>query len=299
MRMVLVVIILISCILPLGLIAQQNELQKINSLNLHFENRIIRILNNAENNLLTAYETSKSSLVSNNTQKLIKANNEIAASTNVYFEIFMDYCKQFWIRNRQPVVPEIERGKELERRATGHFKQAAFLRQEAIKKVEIVEAAQLFEMATELELLGLLNLARAIRIYQDFPVIYAYEWEDDVEVPRVSPERIAKVLDRDAKNVENIVAPQPNTSEFIITFIVQIAAHTVPIPESYLKTIYTGNMEIEMIFEYPWYKYYLGPFYKLSEAQEKLSSLSGVKNAFIAAYKDNKRINLREAIGIN
>lgn len=279
------------------LTGQQVELDKIEQLNLKLQDRDVRKIERAKKSLQSGIELVSIASGNSDQQQLTRANNEIASATLTYYEIFDAYCRQFWNTNRRSVAPEIERAREFERRASGHFQQAVFLREEAPKKIKFEDASHLYAMAIEMEMLGLLNLARAIRVYQDFPVIYAYEWEDDVEVPRESPERVARVmalLSEDSTS-DSVVEPAENELKPDIVFIVQIAAHTIPIQESYLRTIYKGKQNIRMVHEDRWYKYYLGPYSTLNEAKRVLTAV-GVKNAFIAAYDEDKRINVREAI---
>lgn len=274
---------------------QPVEISKIESLNLKFMERDLRKIERAKKILVGSLEKIGQNAGLVDFTQLVKLNEDIATSTATYFEVFDEYCRQFWIMNRKPVPAEVERAREFERRASGHFQQAAVLRQEGLKKPEHEDAAYFFAMGTELELLGLLNKARAIRIYHDFPVIYAYEWEDDVEVPIESPEKVARILALSTNPASPEPVAKPVQNKPSIVFIVQIAAHTIPLQESYLKTIYRGKHIIQMIHEDRWYKYYLGPFKSLGDAQQILAMV-GVKNAFIAAYEDKKRINLREAM---
>ncbi len=279
------------------LISQHNELVKIESLNISLGDGDSRRLERARRSIVSGYENAGLARVNASMEDLSKAGREIASATAIYYEVFDAFCKQFWSRNRGVVAPEVERAREFESRASGHFQQAAVLREQAPKQKEFQHAVNLFTMAAELELLGLLNLARAIRVYQDFPVIYAYEWEDDVEVPRESPERVSRVMA--FHSVPEMESPvQLNKKEEKrpeISFIVQIAAHTIPMQENYLRTIYRGKQAIHMVHEEPWYKYYLGPYKSMEEAQRILQVVN-VKNAFIAAYEDDRRINVRYAV---
>lgn len=279
------------------LFTQHNELIKMESLNISLPDRDNRRIERARRAVISGYENAGLARVNANLDDLSKAGREISAATSVYYEVFDSYCKQFWSRNRGAIAPEVERAREFERRASGHFQQAAVLREEAPKQKEFQHSVNLYTMAAELELLGLLNLARAIRVYQDFPVIYAYEWEDDVEVPRESPERVARVMamHSDAESEPAMEEKKPQDRKPDISFIVQIAAHTIPMHENYLRTIYRGKQAIQMIQEDPWYKYYLGPFKTFDEAQRVLQVVN-VKNAFIAAYEDDRRVNVREAV---
>lgn len=297
MRKIAIIILVLFFLFENQSFTQHSELVKIESLNISLKERDSRKIEKAKRSLISGYE--KAGLARNNVslKDLTEAGNEIASSTKVYYDTFHSYTVEFWANNRRAVAPEVERAREFERRASGHFQQAAFLRQEAPGQKEFEVSANLFVMAAELELLGLLNLARAIRVYQDFPVIYAYEWEDDVEVPRESPERVARLvaLQPTAESDSETAIKETEVKRPDISFIVQIAAHTIPMQENYLRTIYKGKHPIHMVHEDPWYKYYLGP-YKTVEDAQRIFSVVNVKNAFIAAYDEDKRINVREAI---
>jgi hypothetical protein len=297
MRKIAILCLLVSLLIHNQAITQHNELTKIESLNISLKERDLRKIERARRTLVSGYENAGLARVNADMHGLGKAGQEIASSTRVYFEIYQVYAEDFWSKNRRVLAPEVERAKEFERRAAGHFQQAEFLREEAPKQKEFELSVNLFAMAAELELLGLLNLARAIRVYQDFPVIYAYEWEDDVEIPRESPERVARVIafqqDTESGSETGMLKTVEQTPD--ISFIVQIAAHTISMDESYLRTIYRGKQVIQMVFEEPWYKYYLGPYKSVEEAQRVLEVVN-VKNAFIAAYEDDRRINVRDAV---
>jgi hypothetical protein len=82
-----------------------------------------------------------------------------------------------------------------------------------------------------------------------------------------------------------------------VNYKVQIAAHTVPMDDAYLKTIYAGNMEIDLIMEDNWYKYSIGNFKTFEEAVKLLNNIN-VEKAFIVAYQSGKKINLKKALEI-
>jgi hypothetical protein len=82
-----------------------------------------------------------------------------------------------------------------------------------------------------------------------------------------------------------------------IIFKVQIAAHTVPLTEEYLNTVYKGNIKIDMIFEEDWYKYSIGR-YKTFDDAEATRIESNIKKAFVVAYQEGKKISTQEAVDI-
>jgi len=152
--------------------------------------------------------------------------------------------------------------------------------------------------AFELEKLAVRDQGRAVQIYQDFPVEYNYGWEDDVTLEEVlamnrnpvikePPQDIFGTVDKNAEIDSSLFAE--------IIFKVQIAAHTVPLTEEYLRTIYLGGMQIDMIYEEEWYKYSIGRYKTLEEATETLEECN-VKKAFVIAYQEGKKLTIREAM---
>ena len=81
-----------------------------------------------------------------------------------------------------------------------------------------------------------------------------------------------------------------------IIFRVQVAASKVPLSTKKLKKRYKGNLPTAMFKEEGWYKYIIGEFDSYYQAKEVLKT-SGVKDAFIAAYKDKEnKLALKQAI---
>ncbi|MBN1598057.1 MAG: OmpA family protein [Bacteroidales bacterium] len=78
-------------------------------------------------------------------------------------------------------------------------------------------------------------------------------------------------------------------------FRVQIAASRHPLSENLLKNIYKGGRDIFMFQEEGWYKYAIGEYTSYYEANN-LRKSCGVKDAFIAAYKGETKLNLMNAI---
>lgn len=71
--------------------------------------------------------------------------------------------------------------------------------------------------------------------------------------------------------------------------VVQIAADAKPLSYDYLKNIYNGNEPIYYINEGTWHRYSIGLFSSMSQAKN-LRTTCGVNDAFVAGYKDGKRI---------
>jgi len=151
--------------------------------------------------------------------------------------------------------------------------------------------------AFQLEKLAIRDKGRALQIYQDFPVEYNYDWNDDV-----TPEELAVFFNNPVVNLppevvfKNIPAEQKKVPEGgPIVFRVQIAAHTVQLESDYIKTFYTGTDSIQEFREGSWFKYQIGSFETYQKA-EKLRVDCRVPRAFVVAYQDDKKITIKEAL---
>lgn len=87
----------------------------------------------------------------------------------------------------------------------------------------------------------------------------------------------------------------PKISENNIKFKIQVGAFLNKVNEksSYIKSI--NNYKIEEQFIDNYYKYFIGEFVSLDEAKRIKLNLD-IKGAFIIAYKNNKRITIKEAL---
>ena len=88
---------------------------------------------------------------------------------------------------------------------------------------------------------------------------------------------------------------EPMSTEFL--YRVQIAAARSEMSDSQLKLIYSGPKEIHAFKEDGYYKYAIEETSSYYRAKQILNEES-VKNAFIVAYKGNKKWNLPEAIAV-
>lgn len=189
---------------------------------------------------------------------------------------------------------EYERCSVFNQIAKANIEKADVLRNEAASSESISKAVSLYEMAFDLELIALLNKARAIRIYQDFPIIYAYPWDDDYTIMDHNPRNAIRVVEIDESGgVEEPVSDGTGLKEGIC-YIIQIAAHTSELSHSDLNAIYSGERDVNMLQEDNWYKYFFGPYRRYEEAEKTLNSLN-LKNMFIAAYIDGNRVGVAEA----
>ncbi len=230
----------------------------------------------------------------NEMEMLEEAFSRLFSLSNSLYEIYDSYSKKILSEIPEPLPVEFDRPLEFERRAENNMKKAAIIRREAGKNEDFTESLQLYEMALDLEMIALLNKGRALKIYQDYPVIYEYPWDEDFTVMDGSPVRALRVIEIDRDLLEERVKPTDLTEIEGVAFIIQIAAHSEKLSEAEIKSIYSGDMDVNMIYEDNWYKYYLGPWERYEEA-EKVNKTLNIRNAFIAAYIDGKRLSVSEA----
>jgi tetratricopeptide (TPR) repeat protein len=102
-----------------------------------------------------------------------------------------------------------------------------------------------------------------------------------------SPQKKERVIITDEHNMP-VFNPQN------VIYKVQIFASRLPANEEELKLKYTGNLKIHYFREARWYKYTIGEFNNYTEAKHCLYS-SGVSDAFILAYIDNRRVRITVA----
>lgn len=274
-------------------------------------NEINRRKENAEDLIEQSFEAA-------NRDYLERTVNELFEATQALFDIYEYYCQSARGRLKDAIPNELDLPLSLERRAGEKMENSKILKNEAGKIDDYDRAESMYMVAFDLEQLALLNKGRALRIYQDFPIIYAYQWEEDYTVLKGTPERIIRVVDVEiygetGQEGEGHIAteqvgeghispdqkgspgelPVSQTGD-AITYIVQIAAHNKEIPENELREIYGGDRQVEKITEDNWYKYYLGPYNTFEEAERVFKSI-GLTNAFIAAYQNGQRISIGEA----
>ena len=83
-----------------------------------------------------------------------------------------------------------------------------------------------------------------------------------------------------------------------IIFEVQIAASRRVIPNWQLKRIYRGGEQIKQRNYDGWFKYSVGNFNTYQEAKSFVRS-TNVRGAFVVAYRNNQKIDIKEAISGN
>jgi hypothetical protein len=151
--------------------------------------------------------------------------------------------------------------------------------------------------AFELEKLAIRDKGRALQIYQDFPVEYNYGWDNDVTAEELARFFNNPVINLPPEEVFKKVSPEKKKEPEggPIVFRVQIAAHTAPLKQDYIRTFYTGKDSVMEFREGSWFKYQIGSFDTYQEA-DKLRIACRVPRAFVVAYQDGKKLTIKEAL---
>ena len=94
-----------------------------------------------------------------------------------------------------------------------------------------------------------------------------------------------------------IISDWPSNNDQVV-FRVQIAASNKKMSINQIKNIYCKEPNVYLIEEDGWFKYSVGSFKKYQIALQ-MKENSGVTGAFIVAYKNGKKLNIKEAINLS
>jgi hypothetical protein len=226
---------------------------------------------------LTITETDKGkSQLRQSTDKCVNASEILQGLYDAVVEDFYNKSPRIFIN-------KFDHARYYDQKADGYLEMAkrSLQRRDAI--TNLGDYQQLSAKAFDAYNMGMIDQLRAMKIYQDFPIEYPYDWDDFFKQHQIilAREEAAKsVKSQDYKVEKEKVVKE---SFKMIYFRVQIAAHTVQISESQLKPIYSGKMPVQEMKEGEWYKYTIGNFERYEQALELLK-VCQVRKAFIVAY---------------
>lgn len=233
-------------------------------------------------------------------KKLAEASEEYREGNDIIYDIYKSKADAFWesMKKDSHFAAGMEKAKYYERKALQEHKRSSAIRQQILETDRYEWADYKMDDALKLEKLIIRDEGRALQLLQDYPVEYNYGWDDDVTKEQLQAAYADPALNeppedlltrkREKKKETMVINPKD------IIFRVQIAAHTIPINDDYLKSIYNGPYKIDEISEEGWYKYQIGMFKTLEEAEKVLKECQ-VKKAFVVAYQDGKKLTLHEA----
>lgn len=239
---------------------------------------------------------------------LVQAAQKFLEGNALKYEVYNSNCKDFFSKHKYDSPSGLENAKKYQKEAVNYINKAQSNRTAAASyKNEYVKAYNRIFEAVSLEIIAVKKEGRALQIYQDWPVHYAYQFDDDIEVDLFNPKTVAAVVKKEppkteppkveeVKEVKEVKKTEFEAEPYdptIIYYQVQIAAHTQPLTMEYLKNIYIGAIKINEIHEDEWYKYTLGRYKTFEEAAKLLRSIN-VPKAFVVAYKNGKRVPLKE-----
>jgi hypothetical protein len=233
------------------------------------------------------------------------ASNYFLQGTRIAYEIYNSGIEKFW-KNRNikfkynnGVIEAIH----LQKEAKNCYEIAKLMRENITQIQDFEFAITKHNVAYKQEVLALTYSARALKRYQDYPIVYSYQWPSEFTLKEwaVHNKNRDSFLDINL-SASNKVVNTNTTGDYFdtmavnyqVTYKVQIAAHTKPIPVNELKKIYSGNKNVKEINEDGWFKYQIGDFKTFTEANNVLEEIN-LEKAFIAAYNNNRKMSLRLA----
>jgi hypothetical protein len=249
--------------------SEQRKVDKVNSLMIDAGKILEQALT------ITDKDKAKSQL-RQSTGKCVSASEILQGLYDAVVEDFYDKSTRIFIN-------KFDHARYYDQKADGYLEMAkrSLQRRDAITNLD--DYQQLSAKAFDAYNMGMIDQLRAMKIYQDFPIEYPYEWDDFFKQHQIilAREEAAK----STKNLDYKVEKEKVVKESfkMIYFRVQIAAHTVQISESQLKPIYSGKMPVQEMKEGEWYKYTIGNFERYEQALELLK-VCQVRKAFIVAY---------------
>ncbi len=237
-------------------------------------------------------------------KKLIEVSEEYREGHLIVNMVFKENCEKSMeeMKKMRGYSSGLNKAKLYEIKSNKAYQKAVSIR-DLVLMLEKPELIQ-YKMAEamELEKLAVQHRGRALQIYQDFPVEYDYNWENDLTQEEVEAAFRDPAISRppDDLFVQKPLTEQPEKGEVVveapIVFRVQIAAHTVKMDESYLReNIYAGDLPIKELYADSWYKYSIGEYNNFRDA-EALLKKARVQKAFVVAYQDGKRLTIKSAL---
>lgn len=309
------------CILQVPFLAAQHDVkQYTEGLNLKFDlleskkfDRAISLLNEADasfqkaNQLYDQLSTlEKKERITNNYQKalksLIEASEKYKEAHAVIFSVYKDKAEVFWKKMSRVshYAAGMDKARYYEGKALKTYNRSLIRREQVLETDRFEYGLIIMKDALGLEKLSIRDEGRAVQIYTDYPVEYNYGWDDDKTLEEIvaimrdpavkePPKDIFATVDKEAE-VDSMLLKE-------IIFKVQIAAHTSPLSNEYLETLYKGDLKIDMIFENTWYKYSIGRYITFDEAEATRRECN-IKKAFVVSYEGGRHIPIQDAIKI-
>jgi len=247
-------------------------------------------------------------------EKLKIASKQFDLSTrmlsNVYFDKIEDFWKLYNIRKGYSYA--VSKAIAMEKAARENLQASGALRNQIEDANSFEFSLKLHNIARHYEVYALNYSVRSLSRYQDYPVVFDYNWTEKFEIDQVTSLKLSGTKKNEylpplklslVDNISVTRAPLPKEEEDIVAnniiadktkynfqFYIQIAAHSEPINSQKMPSIYKGSRKYFEKYEDGWYKYQIGPFKKYSDVANTLSEIQ-VVNAFIVVYNSGVRFN--------
>jgi hypothetical protein len=218
------------------------------------------------------------------------------------YEVFKDKADAFWqkmMKNNHRATG-MEKAKYYNGTATRTLNRSLIRRKQVLESDRFDYSLGIMKDALNLEKLAVRDQGREMQICADYPVEYNYGWENDLTLEQIVAVMKDPIVHEPPADIFATVDQSVTVDSSLfkeIIFKVQIAAHTMPITDEYLNTLYKGDLKIDMIFEDDWYKYSIGRYKTFDEA-EATHRECNIKKSFVVAYQAGKKISTTEAIQI-
>jgi hypothetical protein len=194
----------------------------------------------------------------------------------------------------------MDKARYYEQEALKNNNRGLIRREQVLESDRFEYALLIMNDASHLEKLSIRDQGRALQICNDYPVEYNYGWEDDKTLAEIVDIMRDPAINEPPADIFATVDKEAKVDSFLlreIIFKVQIAAHTMPLTEEYLKTLYKGDLPIDMVFENEWYKYSIGRYLTFDDAEATRRECN-IKKAFVVAYEKGIHISTQEALKI-
>ena len=236
-------------------------------------------------------ETSKNGTDESGSKKAFQESSDRAfGALNLVRGVYNNALDAFYKKASPIYINKFDHARYYDQHAEGYIDDASRVLRKLDSVNDIKNYYAVYANSYENVKWAIINQLRSIKIYQDFPLEYPYEWDDFFRQHQImlAREEAAKYAAHpETKKQEQTEAKE---SFKVIYFRVQIAAHTLKIPAEELRKIYKGNLLVQELNEDGWYKYSIGNFERYDQALELLKSCQ-VRKAFIVAYDTN---NIRQ-----
>jgi hypothetical protein len=230
---------------------------------------------------------------------LFSSSEQYREAHGMVYSVFVDKTQTYWqkMTKNNHRASGMDKARYYEGTARKTMNRAVIRRTQVTEGDRFEYALSIMKDALNLEKLAIRDQGRAMQVCADYPVEYNYGWENDLTLDQILAILKDPIVHEPPTDIFATVDQGTQVDSSLmheIIFKVQIAAHTMPLTEEYLNTLYRGDLKIDMIFEDEWYKYSLGRYATFDEADATLRSVN-IKKAFVVAYREGKKISVQEA----